>query len=161
MKKIIAMTLGVVFTTSVSAERLNGPRIGVTYLDEKTMAYLEEQEVEISSSSLIQFGWQFETKFFSTKNGPEGITEFVPLIGGFEQGLLVPSATWLVGLRLRNGLEVAVGPNFSVNSTGVAFTIGHTSRFGELNIPINLAYVTTKNGARISLLFGFNAAEGD
>jgi len=141
-----------------TAESLDGPRIGVTYLDHKTQSYLKnEKQVELTSSSIIQFGWQYETRFFSIPEGPQGIVEFVPLVGGFEQGLAIPSATALAGLRFNNGVEVLVGPNVSPSSTGVALAIGHTSQMGGLNLPINLAYVSTPNGGRISVLIGFNA----
>ena len=143
----------------VNAERLSGPRIGVTYLDKQTQDYLKGNDINLTAPAIMQFGWQFERKFFSTKSGPEGITEIVPLVGGFEQGLFAPSVSFLVGLRSRSGFEFVVGPNLSITSTGVVFAVGKSTKMGEMNVPVNLAYATTKNGGRISLLIGFNAVE--
>ena len=109
------------------------------------------------SSLITQFGWQFEKKFLSTNSGPEGITALIPLIGGVEQGLFIPNITWLTGLRMGNGYELGIGPNVSVGTSGMAFVFGHTSKHGELFIPKNIGVLVSKDGLRISFMFGFNS----
>lgn len=63
---------------------LSGPRIGVTFLSDKYVNEIQsEYEIELQSA-IAQFGWQFETRFFTMKNGATVVTEWVFLIGGFE-----------------------------------------------------------------------------
>jgi len=141
------------FSESIS---LSGPRVGVTVMSSKMEDFYSSQDVKIEPI-MTHFGWQFENKFLTNESGPEGVSVLVPLVGGFEQNLIVPSLTWLIGLRLQNGYEFGVGPNLTIGSTGVALTAGYTSEFGELYIPINLGIVLTTEGIRISFLFGFNS----
>tara|TARA_B100000524_G_C23611297_1_gene356287 strand:+ start:67 stop:306 length:240 start_codon:yes stop_codon:yes gene_type:complete len=73
------------------------------------------------------------------------------------------------------GFEVALGPNISLSGVGLAFATGYNFKSGNLNIPVNIAFVPgiNKNGRyrdsnsilteysystgnRISLMIGFN-----
>ena len=67
---------------------------------------------------VTQFGWQFEKQFFGKQGGPTAVTEAVVLFGGLEQGVVIPSLSWLVGVRASDGTEIGVGPN--VTPAGVA-----------------------------------------
>ena len=78
------------------------------------------------------------------------------LFGGMEQGVVLPSLTWLVGLRGRRGAELGVGPNLTPAGTALALAGGVTLRAGSLNLPVNLALVPSKSGIRVSVLCGFN-----
>ncbi|MDH5228651.1 MAG: hypothetical protein OEY38_01120 [Gammaproteobacteria bacterium] len=143
---------------SLLADQLSGPRMGITRVDAYSQQQLQKIDIHLNPY-ITQFGWQFERRFFTTQAGPAGVTAVIPLLGGFEQGVVVPSVSWVTGLRLRNGFEFAVGPSISLASTGIVFSVGHTSRLGDMNIPINLAYVVTRHGGRLSLLFGFNGRD--
>ncbi|MDH5545393.1 MAG: hypothetical protein OEZ43_07365 [Gammaproteobacteria bacterium] len=156
MNKKIFVLLLLLFSSNAYSETLSGPRFGFTYLDSNTTKLVGEN-FSIISPLITQFGWQFERKFLTTSSGPEGITALVPLVGGVEQGVFLPSISWLTGLRLPNGLEFAVGPNVSLRGGSIAATVGHTSKFGELYLPVNLGLVASKDGVRISFLFGFNS----
>jgi hypothetical protein len=105
---------------------------------------------------ISQFGWQYEKRFLSTPNGFTGVTEFVALLGGLDQGTVLPSLNWLIGARTAKGIEFAAGPNFSAAGTAMVFAAGVTYQTGDLNIPINIAVVPSKHGSRISMLVGFN-----
>jgi len=135
---------------------LSGPRIGVTLVTGESAETLQEKFD--ADPVVTQFGWHFEKRFFSVKNGLCGVTEVITLIGGVEQGLFLPSLNWLAGLRWPNGFELGFGPNISLTGFAYVFGLGVTIRQGRLNIPINMSVVMSKKGPRFSLLVGFNAA---
>ena len=134
---------------------LSGPRFGVTALSEGVVAKLQERSIEVGST-ISQFGWQFEKEFYSKQGGVAALHEFVFLVGGLEQGEVLPRLNWLVGLRTANGAEFGIGPN--ITPAGVALTLaaGVTFRSGALNVPMTFAVVPSKAGTRISMLTGFN-----
>jgi hypothetical protein len=105
---------------------------------------------------VTQFGWQWEKQFFSTNSGLTAITEWVGLVGGLEESEAITSLTWMVGLRTRNCTEFGVGPNITPAGAALAVAAGITIRSGVLNVPINVAYVPSKAGPRISVLTGFS-----
>ena len=145
-------------------QQLSGPRFGFTYLTPGIIRVLRDSlhrsytDVGAKINPVTtQFGWQFEREIYAGScNGPRAVTEWVLLAGGMEQGLFLPSLTWLVGVRLPKGTEFGVGPNLSAAGIALAFAGGVTSRYENLNIPLNLAIVPSRNGARISILTGFN-----
>lgn len=138
--------------------KLGGPRVGVTYLAPgKTRDMLKE---EFGASPIIsQFGWQFETRFFTTEGGTSGMVEFIPLIGGLEQGLFLPSLSGMVAIREKSGYEFGVGPNVSLAGAALVFAVGTSFQTSGVNFPVNLAVVPSKNGARFSLVVGFNTVK--
>ena len=68
------------------------------------------------------------------------------LAGGLDQGVLLPSLNWLVGLRTREGAEFGIGPNITPVGVALAIAVGVTFRAGVLNIPMNFAVVPSKAG---------------
>ncbi len=85
--------------------------------------------------------------------------EFVPLIGGVEQGLLIPSLSLIMGMRSPKGFEVGIGPNLSFSETSIVLAAGITKTTGKINWPINFAILPSEKGLRLSILFGFNIAD--
>ena len=136
------------------AVALNGPRIGITLLA-GGVADKARDEYHVNPF-LTQFGWQFETRLFRLPSGTAGLFEFVPLIGGLEQGKFLPSLNALFGIRGPKGLEFGVGPNVTPLGTNIALTLGTSFQSSGINFPVNLAVVPGNGGARISLLVGFN-----
>lgn len=135
---------------------LSGPRVGFTLIGSGETA--DNLRDNFNASPFVtQFGWQFEKQYFALENGTAGLVEFVGLIAGLEQGLFLPSANMLVGVRSSTGAEFAFGPNISVSGAAFALAVGHTFRSGSLNFPVNFAVVPSSKGVRFSLLFGFNA----
>jgi hypothetical protein len=135
---------------------LTGPRLGFTVITVKSADKLKD---DFNASPFItQFGWQWETRFFTTEDGLTGVTEFVPLIGGLEQGLFLPSLNLLVGLRAKSGFEFGAGPNVALTGAAYVIAVGSTSRHGSVNFPVNVSAVLSQKGVRISLIFGFNVA---
>jgi hypothetical protein len=136
---------------------LSGPRIGITFLSDGVVRKVREgHDLEVGSF-VSQFGWQKEKRFLSSENGATAITEWILLVGGVDQGVFLPSVSWLLGFRTAKGIEFAVGPNLTPAGSAMAVAAGMTLRVGNLNVPVNLAVVPSKSGVRVSLLAGFNA----
>jgi hypothetical protein len=135
---------------------LSGPRFGFTVLGQGVVDTLKHDK-GISVAPLIsQFGWQFEKQFYSTQSGPTAITEAVVLLGGLDQGVAIPSLSWLVGVRTKDGAEFGAGPNLTPAGVALAVAAGMTFRAGTLNVPVNVAVVPSKSGTRVSVLTGFS-----
>jgi hypothetical protein len=135
---------------------LSGPRFGVTSLSPGAVEKLRtEHNLEVRPL-ISQFGWQFEKQFYSKSNGLTAVNEWVFLVGGLEQDAVLPSVSWIVGLRTSEGLEFGVGPNVTPAGTALVLAAGVTFRSGAFNLPINFAVVPSGAGARVSVLAGFN-----
>jgi hypothetical protein len=134
---------------------LSGPRFGVTMLSDGVVAKLQERAIEVTPT-ISQFGWQFEKQFYSSHGGLTAVTEWVGLLGGLEQSVALPSLSWMVGVRTRDGAEFGIGPNITPAGTALAIAAGVTFRAGVLNVPVNMAIVPSKAGTRVSVLTGFN-----
>ena len=148
---------------------LSGYRIGQTFI----VSGAEELEDAVGDSTVFpivaQFGWQFERQYPAGEGGLAAVVEVVPLLGGFNLGLIIPSVTFIVGIRTGAGYELGAGPVISLGgsnddpklSSGFVFAGGLTKRYGKLNIPLNFAIAQTKtSGAakssiRLTLLTGF------
>jgi hypothetical protein len=135
---------------------LSGPRFGLTVVTGPAVDRLRD-EVGVAPV-FTQFGWQFERGFHFEESGLTAVSEWVFLAGGLEQGVFLPSVSWLVGMRTPRGTEFGVGPNLSAAGVGLALTGGVTTRVGDLNIPVNFALVPSGSGVRMSMLTGFNTA---
>lgn len=134
---------------------LSGPRFGFTALSEGVVDALHERSIDVRSN-ITQFGWQFEREFYSKQGGLAAVNEWVLLFGGLEQGVVLPSLSWMVGLRSASGAEFGVGPNITPAGVALAVAGGVTFRSGALNVPMTFAVVPSKAGTRVSMLTGFN-----
>ena len=133
-----------------------GPRFGLTVLSQDAVDMLAEKR-DITIRPLIsQFGWQFEKAFYTNPDGLTVLSEWVPLISGLEQGVALPSLNWLVGVRGASGAEFGIGPNVTPLGVGLVVAGGVTVRSGALHVPLTFAVATSKSGARVSILTGFN-----
>lgn len=133
---------------------LGGPRMGITVLDQGLGRELEGLHVH---RVISQFGWQWEHRFYKRPDSSVALVhEVVLLTGAVESHVPLPSLTWMVGVRAKNGAEFGFGPNLSVAGAAFAIAGGVTFRSGYLNIPVNLAVVPAKTGTRVSFLTGFN-----
>jgi hypothetical protein len=159
----------------ISDERLkfSGPRIGFTIIGKGAAA--DKIQERGKTPFITQFGWQFETRIFTLEDGTSGLFEFVPLVGGIEQGMFLPSVSAMFGIRGKKGTEFAFGPNLSVTGAGMVLAVGSSFHSENVYFPINLALVPsvsrmedqydiingtsqqvpTRTGVRVSLLIGF------
>ena len=162
------------------SKRYGGPRIGLTYLSE---GFISDK---VGAQFISQFGWQFETRLFKLADGSGALFEVIPVIGGLDRGMFLPSISTVFGYRLANGIEFGIGPNLSLSGVGLVYAIGFSFKSGAVTFPINLvfapssrnpyynAYTTDydpntgnyievpsgefeKTGSRLSLLIGFNS----
>jgi len=179
MKKLLlTFILGIlVIVSNAQIKHLKGPRIGVTLITPGWSAdiinegfdYVDLKNESGSSGSafVTQYGWQWESRFADGEK-VVGIVEWIALIGGIEKGLFLPSVSSLVGLRSDAGIEFAAGPNISLSGFSMVISAGYNLKFGDLNVPVNIAFVPSKSGAwgndnttgaRISLMAGFNLSK--
>jgi hypothetical protein len=135
---------------------LSGPRVGFTTLSDGIIQKLQEERNITVKPYISQFGWQFERQFYGKQGGVAAVNEFVVLLGGLDQGVAIPSVSWLVGIRNSGGAEFGVGPNVTPAGVALAFAAGVTFRSGILNVPMNIAVVPSKAGMRVSMLTGFS-----
>jgi hypothetical protein len=134
---------------------LSGPRFGLTLLADGVVKKLADRDIHVGPY-ISQFGWQFEKQFYTKDSGVTMVTEWVALVGGLEQSVVLPSLSWMVGVRTRDGAEFGIGPNVTPAGTALVLATGMTFRTGALNIPVNIAVVPSKAGSRVSLMTGFS-----
>jgi hypothetical protein len=134
---------------------LSGPRFGLTLLADGVVKKLEERDIVVGPH-ISQFGWQFEKQFYTRDSGVTMVTEIVTLVGGLEQSVVLPSLSWLVGVRTRDGAEFGIGPNITPAGSALVLATGMTFRSGAFNIPVNVAVVPGKSGTRVSVLSGIS-----
>ena len=136
--------------------RLSGPRFGVTFLTREMRDSIQVTFEKKVGPVITQFGWQWERQF-NTGGGLTPVTEWILLVGGLEQGVVLPSLSWMVGLRSQGGTEFGVGPNLGPGGMGMVLAAGINRTSGNLNIPFNIAVVPSSEGIRVGLLAGFNS----
>jgi len=166
MRNVVAALVCVAFASPLYAQSgteapppahtlsLAGPRVGMTFLSDGVVRKLHERSVDVGQN-ISQFGWQFERQFYSKQSGVTALNEWVFLLGGLDQNVAIPSLSWMVGLRTREGAEFGVGPNVTPAGVALALAAGVTMRAGVLNVPMNFAVVPTKAGTRVTMLTGF------
>jgi hypothetical protein len=132
-----------------------GPRFGITYLSQPVQNELDRRNLE-TAPVISQVGWSWEQRFVVSPESPMAMTQFVLLVGGSEQGVFLPSITWLIGMRGIGGAEAGFGPNVSLGGASMAVALGITKRVGALNVPFDVALVFGRPGLRVSFLTGFN-----
>ncbi len=135
----------------------SGPRYGAIWLSppitDSIKAHNGNQKV---SGTTSLFGWDFQRELMSNPSGMSPVMNVILGVAGLDQGLVLPSATWLVGMRTRDDLEFGIGPNLSLLGPALAIGAGVTLHSGKLNIPFDVAYVASKIGPRYSVTTGFN-----
>jgi hypothetical protein len=135
---------------------MSGPRFGLTMLNQKSVDTLFEKKGITVQPMISQFGWQFERRLYTNGDGVTMLMEWVPLVSGLDQGLALPSLNWMTGLRTAGGSEFGIGPNITPLGVGLVAAAGVTMRTGALHVPFNVAVATSKSGARLSVMTGFN-----
>ena len=139
----------------VETASLAGPRFGLTILSPGVSNTLRDRGIRVKPV-ITQFGWQFEKQFFSKNSGVTMVAETVVLAGGLDQGLFLPSVSWIVGIRGRQGAEFGLGPNLTPAGFALVFAAGKTFRTRSFNVPVNVAVVPSRSGTRVSIMTGFN-----
>ena len=159
MKKntfLTILTFLICFSTNAQIQHLAGPRIGLTAVEPGLLANILRKDVKFFSDDnteswdgtslgqygalMSQYGWQWESRF-ADGGDVVGLVEWIALVGGMEKGLFLPSVSSMVGIRTSSGIEFAAGPNLSLGGIAMVIGAGYNFRFGNLNLPVNIAYV--------------------
>ena len=156
MRKTILTIFAFMILLNVNAqiESLAGPRLGGVFISPSPassflsgtiklddMGDLPSDYNDITKGALTSlYGWQFESRFADGYD-VTGVVEWIVLVAGMEKGKFLPSLSSMVGARLESGLEFAAGPNLSLAGIAMVFGIGYNFKSGDLNIPVNLAFV--------------------
>ena len=176
MKKIIytlSIVLGLGLSANAQIESLAGPRIGAVYmtaspasnflngtLELDDMGDLPEDYNDIAKGAFTSlYGWQWESRFADGYD-ITGIVEWIVLVGGMEKGKFLPSVSSMVGARTGSGLEFAMGPNLSLGGIAMVFGIGYNFKSGDLNMPINIAFVPGRIGTQENHTSGDEGPDG-
>ncbi len=97
--------------------RSDGPRMGFTFFTGHTSSILQSPASQGGFSAhplMFQFGYQFERQYLNEGNF-QALFEFVPMLTGLDQGLVIPSFTFMNGLRSnKTGWEFAFGPSVAL-----------------------------------------------
>ena len=144
-----------------SQRNLSGPRLGIT-----VVPWGKELGDKLKSNKmgnvLSQFGWHFEYQVVPEGGGPSFVVELVPLVAGVEYGKLIPSGSLAMGIRFPNGFEFGLGPNMLVSGdkkkplyTALVVAVGKSFNYQGVSIPLNLVCVTSPEGNRFSIIFGY------
>ena len=150
---------------SFKEHNLGGPRLGLTYAP-NLQTYSELARKKEIGEVISQFGWHFEYQVVPKSGGPSFVIEFVPLLGGVEYGIIIPSFSLLLGIRLPMGIEFGMGPNALITGgedvlkTALVIGVGYSIRYGDVSLPLNLAFVKGPDGNRFSFIFGYAIPTG-
>ena len=157
MKKILYLLFVLCFfglESNAQIESLAGPRIGVVYITASPGSMWLNGDIDldeigdlppnydeiVKGAFTTLYGWQWESRF-AEGGDVTGIVEWVALAGGMERGKFLPSVSSLVGARTNSGFEFAIGPNLSLSGVGMVFGLGYNFKSGNLNMPVNIAFL--------------------
>ncbi len=117
---------------------LSGPRMGYTFITGEAAGIMRKSRSAggyDAYPALFQFGYQFEKQYLN-EGKFQALFEFIPMVSGLDQGLFIPSFTFLNGLRNNsNGLEFAIGPsiNFITQSRQFKDDAGNWNRVRDVD----------------------------
>jgi len=104
--------------------RSDGPRIGIVGFSGLAAEVIQNKPSVGGYGGypfMFQFGYQFEKQYLNEGNF-QALIEMIPNITGMDQGRLIPSFTFLNGLRNNvNGWEFAFGPSFNIAKMAKGF----------------------------------------
>ena len=99
---------------------LDGPRMGITFVSGeayKRITASKEFGGYEAFPVMTQFGYQFEKQYLNAGN-LQALVEFLPMVIGIDQGMFIPSFTFLQGFRNnKTGWELAFGPSLGFAKT--------------------------------------------
>lgn len=145
-------------------KNLGGPRLGLTFIHGNGELYKSLKRNNMDRL-ISQFGWHFEYQVSPKETiGPAFVVQFIPLFGGVEYGKFIPSLTTAFGIRFPSGIEFGMGPNVALSKDtydktvfmpSLILAIGKSIDYGGVSLPLNLAYSISRDGNRLSFIFGY------
>ena len=160
IKSIMIVIIAFSLNAQSQIESLTGPRLGIVYIDASpTSGFLNgdikledigddyQKYDDITKGAVTTlYGWQWESRFADGET-ITGVVEWIALVAGMEKGKFLPSLSSMVGARTESGLEFAMGPNVSLSGISMVFGVGYNFKSGNLNIPINFAFVPGRSSS--------------
>lgn len=146
-------------SVTLTSRKLNGPRLGMSYMLGKHIPEVNNRKV---GPLVSQFGWHFEWIVKPEGGGPAFVTQLIPFLGGVEHSLIIPSMSLVLGIRMPVGFEFGMGPHLTTKfskeeaiSPSLIVAIGQSVNFSGVSIPLNLAVTTNKDGQALAFVFGY------
>lgn len=146
-------------SVTLTSRKLNGPRLGMSYMLGKELPSINGKEV---GPLISQFGWHFEWLVRPEGGGPAFVTQLIPFLGGVEHSLLIPSMSLVLGIRMPFGFEFGMGPHLTTRFTkeepispSLVIAAGQSINFSGVSIPLNLAVTTSQAGQALAFVFGY------
>ena len=144
--------------TSFTERDLSGPRLGFTFVPPGSELARKLNDNKVYPV-ISQFGWHFEYAIVPEGGGPSFVIEFIPMIGGVESPVIIPSASLAMGIRFPNGFEFGLGPNVILTNTGPKQALliagGKSIDYSGVQIPLNVAIAANRDGLRMSFIVGY------
>lgn len=111
-------------TSSRTTLKLNGPRVGMSYVSgqigKRLQASTSEGGFDVYPFNSM-LGYQFEQQFLSSGDF-QALFEILPALNGLETGKINPSLTTMLGFRFNeSGWEVGMGPVFRMSKVAKGF----------------------------------------
>jgi hypothetical protein len=184
MKRIVQQLVGLVLfgvisITALPAEEEQapppwlwvGPRIGITGVISKPSDFDDRiQEFQPKSRQYFpvysEIGAAVEQSILLGQVGHRLFLQERVLFGGLDQTMVLPSVSLLLGYRAASGLQIGLGPDFSLESDGgdaglapaMVYTLGWSFTLDGKKIPIVLSAVPIppEGKPRFSLLTGLD-----
>jgi len=170
-KKLIIILTALVLAASVFADDAEegpaafsfvfGPRIGGSYVvdtPEKFSAGVNKLYPGDYFPAVTLFGITLEQRILLGQTRSHFAFQEVVLIGGLEQGIVLPEGAFLIGYRDYSGFEFGIGPIVHVGGISVVAALGWTFSFRGAYVPIDISLIipNKERPASISITTGFN-----
>jgi hypothetical protein len=141
-----------------------GPRVGFTYtmVDKDLFTSQLNQVPMFNRASYVpfvsEFGFSLEQRVLLGTTKSHFVFEEIALVGGLDQSLAIPTFSLMLGYRSDFGLELGLGPIWSLSGLAVVYSLGWTFEFSDVYVPINIAFIPDFNKGQhtISFFTGFN-----
>lgn len=108
----------------------DGPRMGFTVLAGNAASTFKGPIIDggfgFNNTLMFQFGYQFEKQYLNEGRW-QALFEFLPMISGIDKRLIIPSLTFMNGIRdNKSGWEFGFGPTLNL----VRYKTGYVDRAG-------------------------------
>jgi len=145
-----------------------GPRIGMTYMfidrNEFDEALKENYPFSLDMDKNYMplttlFALNLEQRILLGRSKNHFCFQEIIGISGVEQALIIPTAAIFLAYRADFGLEVGVGPLWTMaGGLSVAYAVGWTFSFDDVYVPLDVVFVPdfNENHHRLTISTGFN-----
>ncbi|MFK7825177.1 MAG: PEGA domain-containing protein [Oligoflexales bacterium] len=123
--------------------------------DESLDPYFEDHSKKVAQV-VSMFGMNLEQEAVFEGFPHELFYGLLPFVGGFDQGFYMLGLDMLGGVRLDNGLEVSLGPSFTMIDKSIGLGIGYNLDYGAVQVPFKLTVNQTPRGSRFSFSSGIS-----